>query len=326
MNIQVSTAAPTPDKVPLCDLQRTAKQGEQRSVQVGGIYITGFEGSVLTDAACPDQSTWVELDLKSTANKEQLRSMLDTAGKADVVFEGEFYGPGMPSPNLPEAIRKSYQPGWGHLGAFKTKLVVHAIQSVKPVPADHPASADLSQRFRSFRNPRCRSILPSGGPHGYRQGGCADDSQRRPGDEYRSEIRSPSFGKAAQGQLKTWRFASDVNGTFTVTYTYAISGERNRQPDESQVEMLPSLDVNITARRSSPSSCMACRVIHRQIRPLMKLCTLREPSNPRSCPQAAQRLVGASVGLSWCLWAYLSKSPRCSASELGGHVTPKRLL
>ena len=39
-----------------------------------------------------------------------LRSMLDTAGKADVVFEGEFYGPGVPDPKLPEAIKKSYQP------------------------------------------------------------------------------------------------------------------------------------------------------------------------------------------------------------------------
>jgi hypothetical protein len=144
MNIQVSTAAPTPEKVPLCVLQRTAKQGEQRPVQVAGIYITGYEGSVLTDAACSSQSTWVELNLESTANKEHLRSMLDTAGEADVVFVGEFYGPGVPSPNLPEAIRKSYQPGWGHLGAFRTKLVVHVIQSVKHAPADHPGSADLS--------------------------------------------------------------------------------------------------------------------------------------------------------------------------------------
>ncbi len=144
VNIQVSIAAPRPEKVRLCDLQQTAKQGEQRSVQVGGIYITGFEGSVLTGAACPSQSSWVEFDLQSTTNKEMLRSILDTAGKAEVIFEGEFYGPGVPDPKLPEIIRKSYQPGWGHLGAFKTKLVVHAIQSAKPVPADHPASADAS--------------------------------------------------------------------------------------------------------------------------------------------------------------------------------------
>jgi hypothetical protein len=139
VNVRVCIAAPTPDKMPLCDLQRTAKQGEHRPVQVSGIYSVGFEMGVLTDAACPSQSTWVELNLESATNKEKLRSMLDTAGKADVVFEGEFYGPGLPDPKLPEAIKKSYQPGWGHLGAFRTKLVVHAIQSVEPVPEDHPA-------------------------------------------------------------------------------------------------------------------------------------------------------------------------------------------
>ena len=138
--IKVCVATPIPlDKAPLCDLQRTAKQGEHRPVQVGGIYTAGFEGSVLTDAACPSQYTWVELYLKSTANKEKLRSMLDRAGKADVVFEGEFYGPGVPDPKLPEALRKASHPGWGHLGAFRTKLVVHAISEVKPVssPTTH---------------------------------------------------------------------------------------------------------------------------------------------------------------------------------------------
>ena len=100
---------------------------------------------VLTDPACQSGSTWVELDLQSTANKEALRLMMYTAGKAAVVFEGEYYGPPVPSPNLPESIRKFYQPGWGHLGAFRTKLVVHAILSVKTVPADHPASVSLSQ-------------------------------------------------------------------------------------------------------------------------------------------------------------------------------------
>jgi hypothetical protein len=103
---------------------------------VSGIYGEGLEMGVLTDSACPSERTWVELDLKSTANNEKLRSILGTAHKADVVFEGEFYGPGVPDPKLPEAIRKSYQPGRGHLGAFRTKLVVHVIQDVKVAPAD----------------------------------------------------------------------------------------------------------------------------------------------------------------------------------------------
>jgi len=124
-------AESAPGKASLCDLQRAAKEGAQRSVQVAGIYSNGLEMGVLTDPACPSQHTWVELDLRSTANKEALRSILDSKGHAEVVFEGEFFGPARPDPNLPEAIRKSNHPGWGHLGAFKTKLVVHVIRRVK---------------------------------------------------------------------------------------------------------------------------------------------------------------------------------------------------
>lgn len=131
LGVQSCTAA-APSAASLCYLQRQAKQGERQNVRVEGLYSNGLEVGVLTDSACPSQRTWVEFDLRSKENKDLLRSTLDTKGHARVVFEGEFFGPGKPDPNLPEAIRKSYQPGWGHLGAFKTKLVVHVIQSVKP--------------------------------------------------------------------------------------------------------------------------------------------------------------------------------------------------
>jgi hypothetical protein len=57
--------------------------------------------------------------------------------------------------------------------------------------------------------------------------------------------------------LKTWRFADAVTGTFTVTYTYGISGEQTDAPTNARVEMLPSLDVKITARPVKPT-CMDC--------------------------------------------------------------------
>lgn len=53
--------------------------------------------------------------------------------------------------------------------------------------------------------------------------------------------------------LKTWRFADDVNGTFTVTYTYVIAGDETDSVTNPTVEMLPSLDVNITARPVKPT-------------------------------------------------------------------------
>jgi len=221
---------------------------------VEGIYSDGFEMGVLTDAACPSERTWVELDLQSTVNKEMLRSMLDTAGKAKVVFEGEFYGPGVPDPKLPEAIKKSYQPGWGHLGAFRTKLVVHAIQSVEPVPADHPASADLSQQVPILQE-SALPIYPPIGRAARITGKVVVAVTVSGGKVTGTEVKSgPRLLEGCTvSNLQTWRFTSDVNGTFPVTFTYAISGDETDNPTNPRVEMLPSLDVNITARPVKPT-------------------------------------------------------------------------
>jgi hypothetical protein len=126
-----------PNAASLCVLQKKVVEGEHETVRVSGIYGPGLDHTVLEDAECPSESTWLELDLRSQKNKEKLRKILDRSRRAYVVVEGEFYGPPVPDPNLPEAIRKSYHPGWGHLAAFKTKLVVRAIRNVKPVPPDH---------------------------------------------------------------------------------------------------------------------------------------------------------------------------------------------
>jgi hypothetical protein len=126
-----------PESTSLCSLQRKAAEGSHKAVHVSGIFSEGLERGTLEDAACPKDSTWVELDLRSDENKEKLRKMLHRSRRAYVVVEGEFYGPPVPDSKLPEAIRKSYHPGWGHLAAFKTKLVVRAIREVKAVPADH---------------------------------------------------------------------------------------------------------------------------------------------------------------------------------------------
>jgi len=53
--------------------------------------------------------------------------------------------------------------------------------------------------------------------------------------------------------LNTWRFQNDVYGTFTITYTYSISGGESLGPTNPHVEILPSLDVNITVRPVKPT-------------------------------------------------------------------------
>ena len=121
----------------LCVLQKQVVEGKHETVRVSGIYGPSLDHTVLEEPSCPDEGTWVELELRSNENKEKLRKMLDHSRRAYVVVEGEFYGPPLPDPKLPEAIKKDYHPGWGHLAAFKTKLVVHTIRAVKAVPTDH---------------------------------------------------------------------------------------------------------------------------------------------------------------------------------------------
>jgi hypothetical protein len=56
--------------------------------------------------------------------------------------------------------------------------------------------------------------------------------------------------------IQSWQFAEDVNDSFTVTFTYKIDGAPSPEPSNPTVEMLPSLDVKITARPWKPTICM----------------------------------------------------------------------
>ena len=71
------------------------------------------------------------------------------------------------------------------------------------------------------------------------------------------KLGEPHLQVPTVSNLKTWRFDNTVNGQFTVTYTYQISGEPIDGPSNAKVEVLPSLDVNITARPIKPT-CMDC--------------------------------------------------------------------
>jgi hypothetical protein len=76
-----------------------------------------------------------------------------------------------------------------------------------------------------------------------------------------AELRMPTVSN-----LKTWRFDDTVNDQFTVTYTYQISGEPTAGPTNPRVKVLPSLDVNITARPVKPT-CNDCGAPPMKVRP-----------------------------------------------------------
>jgi len=149
----------------LCELQTKTAQGEHRNVRVEGVYLAGLEGQYLVNAGCSGRSTSIEFELKTTRFWKRLVQMSNktnkrrhVSGDGDpilVIFDGEFYGPPLPDPKLPEAICKNYHPGWDHNNASMTKLVVHAIQSVQALPTDHPCASQKSDtdQWPCFQHP-----------------------------------------------------------------------------------------------------------------------------------------------------------------------------
>jgi hypothetical protein len=171
---QLAAQSPSQSQlIPLCELQRNAAQGEHRTVRVEGVYLAGLEGQYLVTMDCSGRSTDIEFALTSHRLWKRLVQMSNKtnarkqgSGDSDavlVVFEGEFYGPRVPDPKLPEAIRRDYHPGWDHNNASMTKLVVHAIHSVEPLPADHPCAPPKSapHKWPCFQNPS--PVSPQGG-------------------------------------------------------------------------------------------------------------------------------------------------------------------
>jgi len=124
----------------LCDLQERVAQGDHVHVRIAGVYSAGPENSTLGDPACPVapyRNTWVEFDLQTKRNDKKLRELLEHSQQVYLESEGEFYGPPLPDPKLPQAMQKGFPPHWGHLGCCRTKLVVHTIIQVRAVPTDH---------------------------------------------------------------------------------------------------------------------------------------------------------------------------------------------
>jgi len=150
----LAQSSPDSQITPLCKLQTKLAQGEHRNIQVEGVYLSGLEGQYLVTSGCSGRSTFIEFELKTHRLWKELVRLSNrtntkehTSGDGNpvlVVFEGEFYGPLVPDPKLPEAFRKNYHPGWDPMNVSMTKMAVHAIQRVHALPADHPCAPPKS--------------------------------------------------------------------------------------------------------------------------------------------------------------------------------------
>lgn len=167
----------------LCSLREKTAQGKHVKVLVRGVLSIRPENWTLDDPACsvsPDSSTWVEFDLRSKGNEQKLKDLLVHSQRVYLTSEGEFYGPPLPDPKLTEALQNGFPPHWGHLGCCRTKLVVHAVHEISPIPnvfpgkdtspqsdyADaHPYSEEPLERLRQLV-PDLKGLQPSADQNG----------------------------------------------------------------------------------------------------------------------------------------------------------------
>jgi len=137
----------------LCELQVRMAQGERRAVQVEGVFLNGTDVRYLIVPGCSGRSTLIEFTLKSRRNWAKLSRLSADFRQTMVIFEGDFFGPPVPDPKLPEGIRKVYHPGWDSNAT--TKMIVHTILSVKALPADHPCAplkSDPVEKWPCFQH------------------------------------------------------------------------------------------------------------------------------------------------------------------------------
>ena len=145
--VSCASAPNTPGYAPssalsVCDVLEHWETHHLQTIQLRGIYISGFEKSVLYDPSCNVQRVWVSFPGSSESEPagytKKLRDLASHGGAA-VVFEGVFYGPAKRTgvdPRLPPSIRVAFENApikYGHLGRYPAMITVLGVRSVSRV-------------------------------------------------------------------------------------------------------------------------------------------------------------------------------------------------
>lgn len=248
--ISASLAA-QPARVRLCEALAEIKAGEQRTVEVVGIYTFGFEHQVLYDPEEPrcranvQPATWVEFT--ESTNVGALGRAVGKSERALVTVRGVLYGPRLPhadSPNLlgeiAGGIRVSNR-GYGHLNVFRTKLIVETFVDAKPVPASVPRLIEWNSPPKEV-TPRVVSAPMPTYPHFARFGGIEGIV------EVRVNVRHGTVTEThvLQGDrilaedtvknIRSWRFDSDVTTWFVTRFIYELERREAGANTNSRVD------------------------------------------------------------------------------------------
>jgi hypothetical protein len=261
---QNASSTPKQPATTLCAALTSVDRGQELPIVVSGIY--GYEAQILWDPRQPSceedvqPSTWVEF-AKGVENTALLTKLMDEDRRAYVTLEGTLFGPAPLHPDflrLADQLSASYRTEgttYGHMNAFRTKLVVTRVDAAARVPESTPWNW---VRDRPGASRRDLQLLHAGlplYPDGARIAGLQSEVQveviLKGGKVAATHVIAGdrALAAAAVANIQTWTFFPEIDETFITRFVYVL-GRRFGQQNDQQIELhIPSL-VTITAPRN----------------------------------------------------------------------------
>jgi len=251
-----------------------AMSGLEEAMKLSRVYCLAF-GLAVVLASClsagsePQTSTTLCRALETLDGWSSIKELkapklartLEAHGRARVTFSGNLYGPGVVKPDdlaLPFAAALADRlkgRRYGHLNAFRTKLVVLSIVDVSA-----PSERDPWQWTGQQQSPEPPSAVPERlglprYPVTARELGVAGEVKIRvvveDGQVVTTEVLSGDrlLAQDAAQSVQTWMFAPGTKTAFTTTFVYELEWLTPPAPREVVLFNLPAL-VKVTGARS----------------------------------------------------------------------------
>lgn len=244
-----ATVDPDPARtVHLCDVLENVGDGEKVPVSLEGVLAVGYEMSIFYDPEqpqCPldiQPATWVEIP--SSTQSSELERVLHHDSKdhstrrAMVALTGVLYGPGkIPPDDAGLSTIQAYSERianhrYGHLGLYRTKLVVTQIVSARSVPEGIPWPAtrrhSTAPTIERAQLPIYPKMALESGITGKVQLEVTVDNGMVTAVHVKQGDRMLSA--EAESNVRTWQFAKGTDTTFVTTFEFEL---QRRLPDDT---------------------------------------------------------------------------------------------
>jgi TonB family protein len=141
---------------------------------------------------------------------------------------------------------------YGHLKAYRTKLVVTEVDDVKSVPEAVPWPSARSTKAGPVVR---RAEVPQYPEMAWNVGITGDvviDVEVSGGQVAKAEVRSGDRMLAGEAvrNVKTWQFATGVSASFTTTFSFNVETRNTGESTSARIELDLPERVRITAARN----------------------------------------------------------------------------